>query len=164
MRDPVFTETMQISVVVRDLEATMRAYVHEYGIGPWEIYEFNPDTVTEMVRDGAPSDCAFRIAVTMVGSVQWELIEPLDDKSVFADFLAAKGEGVHHVAVGVSSYGEALETLRGKGRRVLQSGVYKGVTFSYLSTDEDLGVVTELFDWPPGLKQEPDAVYPETAG
>ena len=33
MRDPVFTETMQISVVVRDLDATMRTYVHEYGIG-----------------------------------------------------------------------------------------------------------------------------------
>jgi methylmalonyl-CoA/ethylmalonyl-CoA epimerase len=117
-----------------------------------------------MVRDGAPSDCAFRIAVTMIGSVQWELIEPLDGKSVFSDFLATKGEGVHHVAVGVSSYGEALETMRGKGHQALQSGVYRGVTFSYLSTDEDLGVVTELFDWPPGLKQEPDAVYPETAG
>jgi hypothetical protein len=36
MREPVFTETMQISIVVRDLEATMRRYVHEYGIGPWE--------------------------------------------------------------------------------------------------------------------------------
>ena len=42
MREPVFTETLQIALVVRDLDATMRTYVHEYGIGPWEIYEFNP--------------------------------------------------------------------------------------------------------------------------
>jgi hypothetical protein len=96
----------------------------------------------------------------MVGSVQWELIQPLDDKSMYAEFLATKGEGLHHVAVGVPSYGEALDTLRAKGRRVLQSGVYNGVTFAYLSTDEDLGVVTEIFDWPPGLEQKPDAVYP----
>ena len=115
MRKPVFTETMQISVVVRDLESAMRTYVHEYGIGPWEIYEFNPDTVQNMVRDGVPAEYAFRIAVTMVGSVQWELIEPLDARSMYAEFLTAKGEGVHHVAVGVPSYGEALDTLVGKG-------------------------------------------------
>jgi hypothetical protein len=29
---------------VRDLEAAMRTYVHDYGIGPWGIYEFNPGT------------------------------------------------------------------------------------------------------------------------
>jgi len=30
---------MQIGIVVRDLDATMRKYVDEYGIGPWRIYE-----------------------------------------------------------------------------------------------------------------------------
>ena len=45
MRQPAFTETLQIALVVRDLEATMRTYVDDYGIGPWAIYEFNPDTV-----------------------------------------------------------------------------------------------------------------------
>jgi hypothetical protein len=40
MRDPLFTETMQISIVVRDLETTLATYVEEYGIGPWEIYDF----------------------------------------------------------------------------------------------------------------------------
>jgi methylmalonyl-CoA/ethylmalonyl-CoA epimerase len=161
MREPVFTETKQIALVVRDLEATMRTYVHEYGIGPWEVYEFNPDTVTEMVKDGRPAEYAFRLAVTMIGSVQWELIQPLDERSMYAEFLATKGEGLHHVAVGVpTSYGEALDTLRAKGRRVLQAGVYNGVTFAYLSTDEDLGAITEIYDWPPGPPQQPDAVYP----
>ena len=35
MTAPVFTETIQIAVVVRDLDAAMRTYVHDYGIGPW---------------------------------------------------------------------------------------------------------------------------------
>jgi hypothetical protein len=156
MREPLFTETLQISIVVRDLERTMRTYVEEYGIGPWEVYEFTPETMTEMV----PADYAFRIAVTMVGSVQWELVQPLEEQGVFAEFLAAKGEGVHHVAVGGRGYRELSDALRAKGRRVLQGGVYKGVTFSYLTTDEDLGVVTEIFDWPEGVVQTPDAVYP----
>ena len=139
MREPVFTETMQIALVVRDLDATMRTYVHEYGIGPWEIYEFNPDTVSEMAKDGEPAEYALRLALTMVGSVQWELIQPLDDKSMYAEFLATKGEGLHHVAVGVPELRRGARHLRAKGRRVLQAGVYNGVTFAYLSTDEDLG-------------------------
>ena len=36
MREPSFTETMQLGIVVRDLEATVRRYVDDYGIGPWE--------------------------------------------------------------------------------------------------------------------------------
>ena len=46
--------------VVRDLERTMQTYVEEYGIGPWEIYEFNPDTVTELVQGEAPAAHAWR--------------------------------------------------------------------------------------------------------
>ena len=161
MREPVFTETKQICVVVRDIEATMKTYVHEYGIGPWEIYEFNPDTVQNLTRDGQPANFAFRLAVTMIGGVQWELIEPLDDRSIYAEFLSEKGEGVHHVALGVPDYGEAVETMEAKGRRIVQGGMYKDATFAYLSTDEDLGVVTEIFDWPADLpRQMPDAVYP----
>ena len=122
MREPVFTETMQISIVVRDLQKTLRTYVEEYGIGPWEIYDFNPETVTEMTTNDAPAEYAFRIAVTMVGSVQWELVQPLEDKGVFAEFLATKGEGVHHVAVGGRGYAETLEALRAKGHGVVQGG------------------------------------------
>jgi catechol 2,3-dioxygenase-like lactoylglutathione lyase family enzyme len=163
MPEPVFTETMQISIVVRDLEKTLRTYVEEYGIGPWEIYDFNPDTVSEMTTDDPSGEYRFRIAVTMVGSVQWELVQPLEDKGVFADFLATKGEGVHHVAVGGHGYGETLEALRAKGLGVLQSGHYNGVSFAYVSTGPDLGVITEIFDWAEGLTQEPDAVYPQPA-
>jgi hypothetical protein len=34
MRKPVFTETLQIAIVGRDLEAAMRTYVDDYWIGP----------------------------------------------------------------------------------------------------------------------------------
>ena len=33
MREAVFNETLQLGIVVRDLEATMRRYVDDYGIG-----------------------------------------------------------------------------------------------------------------------------------
>ena len=102
MREPVFTEAMQVALVVRDLEATMRTYVHEYGIGPWAVYEFNPETVTEMVKDGEPAEYAFRLALAVVGRTRFELIQPLDGKSMYAEFLAEQGEGLHHIALGAS--------------------------------------------------------------
>jgi methylmalonyl-CoA/ethylmalonyl-CoA epimerase len=37
MREPVFNETVQLGSVVRGLEATVRRYVDDYGIGPWEF-------------------------------------------------------------------------------------------------------------------------------
>ena len=45
MREPSFTETMQLGIVVRDLEATVRRYVDDYGIGPWEFLRSTPVSV-----------------------------------------------------------------------------------------------------------------------
>jgi hypothetical protein len=160
MREPMFTETLQIALVVRDLDATMRTYVHDYGIGPWDVYEFNPDTVRDMHEDGKPVERSWRLALSQVGQVQWELIQPLDEHSIYARFLAEKGEGLHHVGVAVPSYGETIERLEQRGRGVVFGGEYKGVDFAYLSTDTDLGLITEIFAAPPGLEQKPDAVYP----
>jgi hypothetical protein len=160
MREPVFTETLQISLVVRDLDAAMRTYVHGYGIGPWRIFEFNPDTVRDMREDGEPVERAWRLALAQVGQVQWELIQPLDEHSIYARFLAEKGEGVHHIGVASPSYAGTIAELEEKGHGVVLGGEYNGVTFAYLSTDRDLGVLTEIFDAPPGLEQAPDAVYP----
>jgi methylmalonyl-CoA/ethylmalonyl-CoA epimerase len=163
MREPVINDTLQVAVVVRDLDAALRTYVEDYGIGPWEIYDFDSGNVEGMVKDDEPAEYAMRIALAMVGDVQWELIEPLDDKSMYADFLASKGEGLHHVGVGVQNFDEAMRVFRDKGHTVLQGGTYNGVTFAYLSTDRDLGVITEIFSGAPGKDQKPDAVYPPEA-
>ena len=160
MREPAFTETLQIALVVRDLDAALRTYVHDYGIGPWAIYEFNPQTVQKMHQGGHPVDAAWRLALARVGQVHWELIQPLDDRSTYAQFLAEKGEGVHHIGVAVPSYDAAIAGLAAQGREALLGGEYNGVTFAYLPTGDDLGVITEIFDSPPGDDQQPDSVYP----
>ena len=160
MPEPAFTETLQVAIVVRSLDAAMRTYVHDYGIGPWAIYEFNPRTVSNMRAEGEPVDSAWRLALARVGQVHWELIEPLDDRSTYAEFLAAKGEGVHHIGVAVPSFERAIETVAEQGRQIVLGGEYNGVNFAYLPTGGDLGVITEIFDSPPGDDQQPDSVYP----
>ncbi|MGD0902663.1 MAG: VOC family protein [Terracidiphilus sp.] len=154
MRDPVFTKTTQIGIVVRDLAATMRKYVDEYGIGPWKIYEFNAKDLYEY---GQPVKRSWRLAVAMVGQLQWELIEPLDEESIYARFLAEKGGGVHHVAVAAQSFDEMLATETKRGIDVVLSGEFEGVRVAYLGTDRDLGVIFEIFRGMPNLEQKPDA-------
>jgi methylmalonyl-CoA/ethylmalonyl-CoA epimerase len=47
MREPVLNETVQLGIVVRDLEATVRRYEDDYGIGPWhEIGAARSDRTT----------------------------------------------------------------------------------------------------------------------
>jgi methylmalonyl-CoA/ethylmalonyl-CoA epimerase len=143
MREPVFNETLQLGIVVRDLEATMRRYVDDYGIGPWVVYEFDAGKAEDFREYGQPVERSWRLAVATVGQVQWELIEPLDE-SVYARFLAEKGEGVHHVAVATPDFDETVaQADRGNG--VILSGEFGGASVAYRGTDRDLGVVIEIF-------------------
>jgi methylmalonyl-CoA/ethylmalonyl-CoA epimerase len=74
----------------------------------------------------------------MVGQVMWELIEPPDDESVYARFLAEKGEGVHHICVTTPSFGDALAAQAKRGNGVVLSGEFNGIKVAYLATDRDL--------------------------
>jgi catechol 2,3-dioxygenase-like lactoylglutathione lyase family enzyme len=156
---PLFTDVLHVAVVVADLEAAMRRYNDDYGIGPWSIYEFGPETVENMTRDDQPAAFAMRVALAPLGNSFVELIEPLDDRSDYADFLKARGEGIHHVALKPADFEDGVAQLRGKGHPMIQGGVYKGGRFAYFGTERELGFVTELLDLP-SEPQPPDSVYP----
>ena len=159
MREPVFTQIMQIGIVVRDLDATIQKYVDEYGIGPWERHdELTPDNARDLRVYGQPV-ALWRVAAAsaMVGQVMWELIEPLDDESIFARFLAEKGEGVHHIAVATPRFDEAVAVPAERGNPLVLSGAFSGIDVAYLPTDRDLGVILEIFSGMPGAEQEPVA-------
>ena len=162
-REPVFTETMQIGIVVRDLDATVGRYVEDYGIGPWQVHEFDPEDAEDLREYGQmvgrPGRGAVtRFAIATVGRVMWELIEPLDEESVWARFLAEKGEGVHHIAVATPNFDEAVAEQSKRGEDLVLSGTFSGVKLAYLPSDHDLGVIIEIFEGTPGAEQEQDAI------
>ena len=64
-----------------------------------------------MHEHGRPVRRSWRLVTAMVGRVQWELIEPLDDESDYARFLADKGGGVHHIAVAPTNFDQALAVV-----------------------------------------------------
>ena len=158
---PVFTDVLQVAVVVKDLDESMKKYWETYGIGPWTIYTFNPSTVSDMIIDNKRADYAMRLSLCNIGKVQWELIQPLDDKSIYADFLKKHGEGLHHVAFGVENYDQAMSYFKDKGIGVCQGGTWHGLTYTYLETEDALATIAEIykvpakFEWP-----TPEATYP----
>ncbi len=157
MREPAFSETLQVGIVVPDLEAAMRKYVDDHGIGPWEVVEFDAGEPEALHEHGQPVDRSWRLATAMVGSVQWELIEPLDDGSDYARFLAEKGGGVHHIAVAPTNFDQALADIAEKGQEPVLSGTFgPGIRVAYLPTEQDLGVIVEIFSPEPAADHKPD--------
>jgi Glyoxalase/Bleomycin resistance protein/Dioxygenase superfamily len=91
MREPVPNETVQLGIVVRDLEATVRRYVDDYGIGPWEFAQIDAGDANNYREYGRPVERSTRIAVATVGRVMWELIEPLDEEAASCRPLRTAG-------------------------------------------------------------------------
>src|SRR5215217_4255362 len=65
MREPSFTETMQLGIVVRDLEATVRRYEVDYGIGPWRFDRIDLGAANDYREYGRPVERSNRIAITL---------------------------------------------------------------------------------------------------
>jgi methylmalonyl-CoA/ethylmalonyl-CoA epimerase len=151
MPEPVFNETVQLGIVVRDLEATVRRYEDDHGIGPWQFARIDLDDANDYREYGEPVERSNRIAVATVGGVMWELIEPLDEDGIYARFLAEKGEGVHHVAVATADFGGTVARAERKDVLML-SCEHSGVDIAYLGTLRDLGVVLEVFSGTPDIE------------
>jgi methylmalonyl-CoA/ethylmalonyl-CoA epimerase len=106
-------------------------------------------------------DHAFRLAGTQVGDFRLELIEPLDDRCVYAEFLKEHGEGLHHVGFTVDNYDEATAFFQGKGIGVLHGGTWHGTTYAYLESEDTLSFIAEIDRRPEGWEEPaPEATYP----
>ena len=146
------SELYQVGLVVNDLEKGMEHYQDILGIGPWEVGEANPSTISDMTYHGRPVQHRFRGALTMAGPMQLELIQPLEGGNIFSDFLREHGEGVHHLGhVRVGNLGEAIQRLEKEGSPCLQSGRLPGGGYAYMDTVKALGVIIELLELPEGV-------------
>ena len=154
----------QVCFVVGDLDAAMDTWVREYGVGPWSVLDLGPQNMVDLAIDELPGDYSMRIAITEWGPMQIELIEPRDERSIYAQSLRAHAgrPHVHHLHCTAGDYDVALARFRDRGHRALMSGGFRGARFSYLSTEDELGTILEVghqpADWsfPP-----PDLVYPD---
>jgi methylmalonyl-CoA epimerase len=68
-----------------------------------------------------------RTALIPVGETKIELIESTDPEGAITKFIESRGEGLHHIALGVTNINEALQDLVKKGIPLIDQKPRKGV-------------------------------------
>jgi methylmalonyl-CoA/ethylmalonyl-CoA epimerase len=89
-----------------------------------------------------------RAAFADVGNVQLELIQPLDERSIYAEFLREQGEGFHHLAMDVEDHDATVAMAKSKGSDLIQEGKVTDTGFAYLDTRKTMLFISEIYKWP----------------
>jgi len=145
-------ELFQVGIIVRDLEKSMAHYQKTLGIGPWGIVDGDESTISDTTYHGRPVRHRFRAALTTVGPLQLELIQPLEGDSIYSDFLEEHGEGLHHLGyVTVDDLAEAIRTLEKEGFTYLQGGRFGAIGYAYMDMGKTLGTILEFIEVPEGV-------------
>lgn len=138
----------QIALVVRDVYGAMDHWSSLLGVGPWDVRHFTQDTVRDFHVDGrrVTEEFDFICAVTWVGQVEMELIQPIKGPNVYWRHLDEHGEGLHHIkdVMPDEDIPGALEYFEREGCRVLQTGWIDEDVHYYLDTKDRLGMVLEI--------------------
>ena len=151
----------QCAVVVEDLDEAVRRWAEYLHIGPWTAYRLEPPRLKDMVYHGAEVEFSLRHALAWQGEVQFELVQPLDGPSIFADHLLEHGEGLHHVGKYVSDHRGAVAEAERTGFVPLQSargfGAEGDGAFAYFQRP-GVAMIVELIE-APRVRIEPEFVY-----
>jgi hypothetical protein len=150
----------QIGIVVGDLEAALQRASATWGNGPWRVFTYSPAILAEQVYRGTQTPFSVRIALN-AENPQIEFLQPLDGPSIYHEWLAERGEGLHHLAVWVDSLDQAMASMTEAGYEVIQYGKGMGANgdggFAYYDTQELFGVVSETVERPK-VHREPEAI------
>ena len=127
-----------VAIVVRSIEGVL---------GLWrDMLGLELETIIDI-----PSD-KVRIAFLGVGESKIELVEPTDDTTGVARFLASKGEGFHHVCFEVANLAETLLKLEIDGLELIDSAPRRGAEgpVAFIHPRGCHGVLVELIEAPGG--------------
>jgi methylmalonyl-CoA/ethylmalonyl-CoA epimerase len=97
-------------------------------------------------REEVPSQ-KVRTAFFTVGDTHIELLEPTNEESAIAKFLAKNGEGIHHVAFATDDIAEQLKGASAAGVRLIHEVPFEGAAgklVAFLHPKSTHGVLTEF--------------------
>ena len=88
-----------------------------------------------------------KVAFLKAGETKIELLEPTSPDSTIAMFIEKRGEGIHHVALGVDHIQERINELKEKGIRMIQDAPKRGAggaLVAFMHPKSTGGVLYEL--------------------
>lgn len=147
---------VQLAWVTHDLDATERMLTALLGARTWTRMpgiHFGPDACT---LRGEPADFTADISLSYAGDTQLELIAPVSGESIYTEFLANSGPGLHHIckaAADEAAFDTAVHAAAAAGAPVVMQGVMPGgMRFAYVSAT-DAGVpFIEIAFIPPDIQ------------
>jgi methylmalonyl-CoA epimerase len=127
-----------VAVIVRDIDESLGFWRDMLGLPVELVLPIEHDRVT--------------IAFLAVGESKVELVQPTDDTTGVARFLAGKGEGFHHVCFEVDNISETLMRLEMDGLELIDSVARKGAEgpVAFIHPRSCHGVLVELIEKPGG--------------
>lgn len=141
---------IQICIVVDDVERYAANYRSILGFDMPHDYLITENFAhTKSLYYGKPMDARAKISSINLGKVSFELLQPLDDGSIWMDYLKKHGPGLQHVTFNAPRTAPAVAHFADHGYQVTQQGLFTGRSGMYtnLDTDKDLGVVIELLEF-----------------
>ncbi len=130
----------QVAAVVRDVDKTVAFLSSTFGIGPWRITEVSRSKDEVRVGEGPYK---VKVALAKIGSLDLELVQPIEGGTMHSRFLEARGEGLEHIGFRVPNMDEAVSKLQQQGMRIRQS--YVGQTgYAYMDSPETGGIIFEI--------------------
>ena len=79
-----------VGIAVKSIDVSIDYYIHTLGLTLLAVEEVASQNV--------------RVAFIDAGNIKLELLEPLGEDGPIAKFIEKRGEGVHHIAFGVTGY------------------------------------------------------------
>ncbi|MDW0112095.1 methylmalonyl-CoA epimerase [Sporosarcina saromensis] len=124
-----------IGIAVKDLQLALPYYTEVLQLPLLGIEEVPSQNVT--------------VAFLDAGNIKLELLEPIGEEGAVAKFIEKRGEGMHHIAFGVTSIQERMEELKAKGVQLLQDQPKQGAggaAVAFMHPKASFGVLYELCD------------------
>jgi len=137
------TNLAHLGVVVKDADKTVEFISSIWDIGTPEIIEYSPLNEPVGGKPYAGKPFTMKVAFIKFGTLMIELLQPTSPGSIYSDFIASKGEGIHHIAWGISNYDEVVTKLKKQGHKMLIEASYKGERWCYFDTTPG-GMVLEF--------------------
>ena len=122
-----------IGVAVASMEKSIHVFRDLLGIPLERVYE------SEAIKT--------KIAFFPLEGCTIELIEPMDPESPAAKFIQKRGEGIHHICLGVENVEAALRDFEAKGIQLLNKTPRRtqdGRLIAFLNPKSTHGVLIEL--------------------
>ncbi|MCI0371145.1 MAG: methylmalonyl-CoA epimerase [candidate division NC10 bacterium] len=123
-----------IAIAVKDLEASARTFERILGVPPARVAE----VPTEKVR----------VAFFPFGGAEIELVQGIGADNPVANFIAKRGEGIHHICFEVDDLQETLDRLAAAGLPLLDRSGKPGACgqVAFLHPRGANGVLIELVE------------------